>query len=374
MSNEPKEFRNMTADEQLKWITDFSKFDEAKLPTLCALGDVWEASHIKCFEEGLQLLRAFSMCREFVKKSLMFRDYSRRIDRMTFYINLIKDKIEKGEYVKVGRETLVNVSGMQPSSTRRRGRSTKAEIAAKALAEGVIPERKNDLFNLSSSVGEMMNGTQEDPELPQLKNIAWLLSADLQTETKQVSFYRAKAAASAEQAKLLADKGEDAAIIEPHSREAAEYTEKYKKVYEAVNEELAMLFLYLQNDENYADLKAKIEAKGSNLEALKAILLLYFNKMDEEWKEKATAKKAKVLEKEEKEKEESENQGMSKAERADLLHRHRTYILRKDVELTPSRIRKVKEKIAELESIGENVDEYKVILAKMEEELREEED
>jgi len=369
MSNEPKEFRNMTADEQLKWITDFSKFDEQKLPTLCALGDAWEAAHIKCFEEGLQLLRAFSMCREFVKKSLMFRDYSRRIDRMSFYIDRIKEKIEKGEYVKVGRETLVNVPGMQPASNRRRGRPTKAESAAKAITEGIASEKNKDSFDLFSSVGAN-TATQEDPALPQLKDVAWLLSPALQSETKQVSFYRAKSAASAEQAKILADKGEKASFIEPYSKEAAEYTEKYKKVYEDVNAELATLYIYLQHDETHADFKAKMEGKGSSIEALKAILLQYSNKMSEEWKAEMTAKIAKeVVKQEEKSVDGSETPEIGKAEKADLLHKHRTYILRKDVKLTPSRIKKVKEKIDELVAIGEDVSEYNVILAKMEEDL-----
>ena len=71
-----KDYKTMTPQEQLDWLTDFQHWTDEKLPVLCALGNAWEASAIKSMEEGLKLISAFGYCRDFVDKSLMFRDFS----------------------------------------------------------------------------------------------------------------------------------------------------------------------------------------------------------------------------------------------------------------------------------------------------------
>ena len=42
-----KEFKAMTPQEQLAWLTDFRRWTDEKLPVLCALGNAWESSAIK---------------------------------------------------------------------------------------------------------------------------------------------------------------------------------------------------------------------------------------------------------------------------------------------------------------------------------------
>ena len=56
-----KDYKTMTPQEQLDWLTDFQHWTEEKLPVLCALGNAWEASAIKSMEEGLKLISAFGL-------------------------------------------------------------------------------------------------------------------------------------------------------------------------------------------------------------------------------------------------------------------------------------------------------------------------
>ena len=86
---ELKDYKFMTPEEQMAWLTDFAHWSNEKLPVLCALGNAWESGHIKSMEEGLKLISAFSYCRDFVQKSLLFRDFARRVDRIRFYVEKI---------------------------------------------------------------------------------------------------------------------------------------------------------------------------------------------------------------------------------------------------------------------------------------------
>ena len=37
-----KDYKVMTPDEQMAWLTDFAHWSNEKLPVLCALGNAWE--------------------------------------------------------------------------------------------------------------------------------------------------------------------------------------------------------------------------------------------------------------------------------------------------------------------------------------------
>ena len=91
-----KLYKDMTDDEKLKWVTDFSNFTTDTLPRLERLGDVWELSDRKDIETGLKLITAFQFAYKFAKTSLMLGDYSRRVSRLRYYVEQIKDEISKG--------------------------------------------------------------------------------------------------------------------------------------------------------------------------------------------------------------------------------------------------------------------------------------
>lgn len=407
-----KDYKTMTVEEQIEWITDFSKFKKEKLPILCALGDAWEATHIKWFEEGLKLFRAFAICRDFVGNSLMYRDFSRRIDRMTFYITKIEKEISAGTIVK-GRngETLAYVPSVQPSS-RRRGRPTKAEAEAnanstdellmedekaKAIAEltGSVIVTPQPAASTESTTGKKEDTKKEDTKAPQpdlfsaavaasvgegrlhIDQIAWLLPPVLREETKHIQSYRAIGAKESEQAKELALNGVDKSIIEPHAKAAIENKNKELAIYADIDNELGTLYILLHIDENYGGYKAEMEKKNFTLDQLKAILIPYYEKKckEEGW-EAATRKELQAQPADQNAAETAANDGkqgeektaaLSEAEiaaKSKALHRCRTYMLRTDQKLTSKRLEKMRDIVAEVESLGEDATEYKVILDK----------
>ena len=121
-----KLYKDMTDDEKLKWVTDFSNFTTGTLPRLERLGDVWELSDRKDIETGLKLITAFQFAYKFAKTSLMLGDYNRRVSRLRYYVEQIKDEISKGMTVQgVNGETYAYIPALQRRASR--GRPTKEE-------------------------------------------------------------------------------------------------------------------------------------------------------------------------------------------------------------------------------------------------------
>ena len=125
-----KLYNEMTPDEQLRYVTDFTSFIDKKLPALEQIGDAWEQSTIKDFETGLRLLNAFQFARDFVDKAVRYGDYSARVHRIRVYVEKIKNEIAKGLSLKgADGHTYALVAPSLPA--RRRGRPTKEEAAAR---------------------------------------------------------------------------------------------------------------------------------------------------------------------------------------------------------------------------------------------------
>ena len=125
-----KLYNEMTPDEQLRYVTDFTSFIDKKLPALEHIGDAWEQSTIKDFETGLRLLNAFQFARDFVDKAVRYGDYSARVHRIRVYVDKIKNEIAKGLSLKgADGHTYALVAPSLPA--RRRGRPTKEEAAAR---------------------------------------------------------------------------------------------------------------------------------------------------------------------------------------------------------------------------------------------------
>lgn len=377
-----KEFKAMTPQEQLAWLTDFRRWTDEKLPVLCALGNAWESSAIKSMEEGLKLISAFSYCRDFVQKSLMFRDFARRIDRMKFYIDKIRKEVALGNAVKTASgDTLAFVP---PVQSRRRGRPTKEEQRQRmeqeqlrneteAVAKTAVVEQKpaeiatpqqGSLFDAepatpiphaepTTEFATALAMSQSGARL-HLDQLAWLMSDGLKLRIKEVAGLRAVAAKEAEQAKNLAENGVPQAIIEPHSRAAVEAKDKYLAIYAEVDQELGKLYISIDTSPavfgEYASMATK---KGINIEQLKAILKPY-------WVKIGSPSAASIVLSATPEPEASEEE---KAQRSARLHAIRTYFMRKDCNLTQKRIDKMRSLIEEVKGYGLPVDEYEAVLA-----------
>ena len=90
-----KPYNQLTAEEQLDYIQRLSKFETLSLPVLepYAKGGRMTSEHRKMAEEGMQLLLAFPVSRDYAEKGLYFKDYERRVYRLRHYVEKIKDEL-----------------------------------------------------------------------------------------------------------------------------------------------------------------------------------------------------------------------------------------------------------------------------------------
>lgn len=338
-----KLFKDMTSEEQEKFFLDFTNYTAEKLPLLCQMSDAWTDARVKCFEEGLVYLQAFSYCREFVQKTLYWRDFSRRVNRLLFLMDKVRKEISAGHSMKTAEGKTIVALGEEKKP--KRGRPAKAK-SEKAEAQDETPS-----LSASPSPQPTMTPLQQiasqvaGVERLSLKELSWLLTPELQEEVKKVQLLRATATAESEQAKALAENNVAAEIIKPHSEATVKAMEMIQSIYNKVDLELAEVYYRLSEDNDFGGFKAAWEKKGGAFSGLLEILLPYYEKMG--GKEFGATLKTNDQVKAEK-----EAQSKEAAERAQKIHTARTYILRDDQALTSDRLKRMKEYLEECRKLG----------------------
>lgn len=86
-----------------------------------------------------------------------------------------------------------------------------------------------------------------------LDQVRFLLTPELQQRVDTVRELRNKASVAAETAKAMALKGEKPEAVEPYAKQAAEATEQYEQIYDAVDNELGTVHYRLLNDGDYKE-------------------------------------------------------------------------------------------------------------------------
>lgn len=179
-----KLYKDMTTTEQLHWLTDFSAFAQDKMKRLEQIGDAWEQTSIKDIEEGMMLINAFAYARDFVKASLCFQDYSRRIDRLRYYVERIKKDIAKGMTVRgANGETYAYIPALQGQS-RRRGRPTREEALARALGKSDDATVDNEQIEKEKKIATLLGMEIVTAEPKREKNNAELAAVRAKQEAK----------------------------------------------------------------------------------------------------------------------------------------------------------------------------------------------
>lgn len=406
-----KLYKDMNAEEQLKWVTDFTSFTNDRLPLLEKLGDAWEQSDRKDMETGLKLIQAFQFAGQFARNSLFFGDYNRRVSRLRYYVEEIKKEMARGLTVQgANGETYAYIPALQRRA--RRGRPTReeayqrklnaeaaqsadvktqekiaallgidvvtdkdarkknnAELAAEKEAEKEQQEKINpslfdnlettpsnqtnqpnptNLTNQPNNLSEEAKPLSED--LPHLDQVKWLLSDDLKAMVDSVRSLRATATASAERAKTLAEVGASADEIAPYAQQAQDATKQYEGIYDSVDRELATVWLRLREDNHYLDEMRKVYQLNDPQPLIKQ-LRPYYNKVSVADPTFTTTVRAWI----------DENNPEAVAERqkaeetkkkADAIIK---YLRRQDKQPTKKRIQGMQEKYKELVAlIGEN--------------------
>lgn len=384
MAKEMKLFRVMMPEERLEWIQRFAEWRDREYAVLCGVGEYWSSEHIAMMERGLDLLMAWPFARDFVEKTLMFRDYARRMARLQFYMELISKELS----------ALSMPLDAVPSAPRRRGRPTKEESAQmereraereerEAVAKVIAGERKvavaaaPSLFpdypeSLESPEKPTANGQQPtasptatpmaaavamaagDGTRLHLDQLAWLMSDGLRARVATVASLRSTAAAESNQAKALAERGVAQALIEPHSLAAVDASRAVRDIYDDVDSELANIYAVLSVEgDHLAAWEQRCTAQGITIAQLQAVVKPY-------WEKVGCPSAQKVVSPAEEE---------NRHERAAKIHRIRTYFMRKDRKVTAQRVETMHKYIKELRDMGVGTEEYEVILKATEEAL-----
>lgn len=301
-----KQYKEMTAEEQLRFVTDFTIFEKEKMPVLTALGDTgWTDNNRADMEHGLRMIGAFPFGARFVSDAFRYGDYSRRTYRLPFYARLVKKELANDVALRGGDGRAFVYAPAMQQQFRRRGRPTKEETAmyaaaAKANAAADIETRKQQAIAALLGIDIVTNQTlreknnaelaaeraereakaaKQSPSLfgsvaqdeqtvddaevsPQtieaisqarlhLDQLRFLLSPTLQERVDTVRELRQRAAFAAETAKQMAEKGEKPEDVKPYAQEAATATEQYEAIYDDVDNELAAVYYRLKHDGDY---------------------------------------------------------------------------------------------------------------------------
>jgi hypothetical protein len=353
---ETKLFKEMTADEQLRYVSDLTSFVDEKLPVLEKLGDAWELSHRKDMETGLQLIAAFQFARDFVDKALRYGDYSARVYRLRMYFNKIKEEIARGNSFKASDGKTYAVVPPAAPQAPRRGRPASAATIARREAEAEAARQQTEI---------------PIPAMPQIENklhlnqLAWLCSDDTARAIETVQKLRFTSEAASERAKLLAEQGAAPEVIEPYAKEAADAIEAYQSIYAAVDTDLATVWYRLQNDEPYRERFVK-RFKGVDLIQVGRICRPYYDKV----KSPEFDLRMKTLIEQEspefvaRQKEDA----AKKKEVQDILR----YLKRKDKGPSEARVKTAKEKFHRLEELlgKKEAADYKPLVRKIEDDFK----
>lgn len=362
--NNNKLFKDMTAEEQKQFFLDFTNYTAEKLPLLCQVSDAWTDARVKCFEEGLVYLQAFSYCREFVQKTLYWRDFSRRVNRLMFLMDKIRKEISEGRSMKTtDGKTIVS---LEQESKKKRGRPSKSKtiqqnVQTETSSPSASPEVQPTMTPLQQIASQVAG-----VERLSLRELSWLLTPELQEEVKKVQLLRATATAESEQAKALAENNVAAEIIKPHSEATVKAMEMIQSIYSKVDSELAEVYFRLSEDNDFGGFKAAWEKKGGAFSGLLEILLPYYNKL-------GGNEFGATLKTNDQVKAEKEAQSKEAAERAQRIHTARTYILRDDQALTSDRLKRMKEYLEECRKLGyEKIVELEKAVEEAEKKIEEE--
>lgn len=329
--NDSKLFKDMTLEEQDKYLKDFSNFTVEKLPLLCQFGDAWTEARVKSFEDGLMLLQAFSYCRDFVKQALYWRDFNRRVKSFMYLMDKVRKEISEGRSMKTAEgKTIVALE---------EDKAAKVEAQAEAQTE-IHPPPASPAPQPTMTPLQQIASQVAGVERLSLRELSWLLTPELQEEVKKVQLLRATVTAESEQAKALAENNVAAEIIKPHTEATVKAMESIQSIYNKVDLELAEVYYRLSEDNDFGGFKAAWEKKGGAFSGLLEILLPYYDKMG--GKEFGATLKTNDQVKAEK-----EAQSKAAAERAQKIHTARTYILRDDQALTSDRLKRMKEYLEE---------------------------
>ena len=142
-----KLYQEMTAEEQLRWVSEFAEVLNKGGERIAVLAKdsraVWTRDDQAMMQRLFGLLGAWPWAQSFCEQALRFGDYSRRAYRLPVYIEKVKEALADGLVTTdaSGKATAVVLPG---APLRRRGRPTKEETAARLRGEAIAVQEGDD--------------------------------------------------------------------------------------------------------------------------------------------------------------------------------------------------------------------------------------
>ena len=138
-----KFYQDMSAEEQLQWVTEFGELMEQHEAMIIAVGKRQQTMTLegaKAVQRVFALLAAWPFAQDFCEKAQKYGDYSARTYRLPVYIEKVREQLSAG--LTMTDSTGRMVAYVSPSvPLRRRGRPTKEETAARLRGEAIaVPE------------------------------------------------------------------------------------------------------------------------------------------------------------------------------------------------------------------------------------------
>ena len=270
----------MTAAQRAAWTQAYREFVSAQLPTI---RNAKQSSKelVEMMNKGLDLLTAFPFTRSFVSETRSFNSHFRVRATFIRYCDKVTKEVQGtfGETVDLTDKSLL---------TPHVGRPTKDEAQARALAaERARQEREKNENTLFGKMGDIpddntivegtVSGNMTGGVGFHLDQLKWLMSDNLKEAVDTIRELRNAAAEAATTAKILAMEKASEDRIAIYAKEAAEKTEAYERIYEQVDNEMAMVYVRLKEDSTYIE---EMKNKGTDPDALRTALRPYWDKVE----------------------------------------------------------------------------------------------
>lgn len=141
-----KFYQDMSAEEQLQWVTEFGELMAQHEKMIIAVGKRQQTMTLegaKAVQRVFALLAAWPFAQDFCEKAQKYGDYSARTYRLPVYIEKVREQLSAG--LTMTDSTGRVVAYVSPSvPLRRRGRPTKEETAARLRGEAIAVQEGDD--------------------------------------------------------------------------------------------------------------------------------------------------------------------------------------------------------------------------------------
>ena len=184
-----KFYQDMSAEEQLQWVTEFGELMAQHEAMIIAVGKRQQTMTLegaKAVQRVFALLAAWPFAQDFCEKAQKYGDYSARTYRLPVYIEKVREQLSAG--LTMTDSTGRVVAYVSPSvPLRRRGRPTKEETAARLRGEAIAVQEGDDAETKKRRAIAKMLGLEVivSGEAPREKNNAELAAERAAKKAKE---------------------------------------------------------------------------------------------------------------------------------------------------------------------------------------------